>query len=290
MLKTVYEQEFLSLNPGESTTLSKTLKKIGLCWLNQKIEILDEHRWSQVSMLRRIQTRLPSTTNSLESFHGHQNQNTPRKNHFYKALFRLSEILDKKMMNFSNEILQGFRCAVHRSRRRHKTMQVSCLYQECEYYGTDLHQCNCGETKIYSAMYRADIPCSHRFELGADKPQLPEYQLHIEKQSFERRENTEFIERVPPPSDIDYNAYLQNLAVRNIRFYTHYQNKVILKDFVKDNFSVSAQYALGIPLSVINLISLGILRFSNTTTAISGSRSNALTNITHTILSQPDQF
>ena len=33
---------------------------------------------------------------------------------------------------------------------------------ECIFYNTQIDSCECGETTLYSNMYRCDVPCSHR--------------------------------------------------------------------------------------------------------------------------------
>lgn len=38
---------------------------------------------------------------------------------------------------------------------------------ECVFYNTTVEKCECGETILYCSMYRCDIPCSHRFFMGA---------------------------------------------------------------------------------------------------------------------------
>ena len=61
------------------------LSKMGLnySYENNKIDIAYSSKWKQVFMKERLFYEIPSTTNSLESSHGHINRKTPRKNNFY---------------------------------------------------------------------------------------------------------------------------------------------------------------------------------------------------------------
>ena len=67
------------------------LKKMGhnYSYANNEITRCDENRWKQVSMMERVFYEMPSTTNSLESSHGHLNRKTPRRNNFWTALNRI---------------------------------------------------------------------------------------------------------------------------------------------------------------------------------------------------------
>ena len=57
---------------------------------------MDEDRWDEVSQLMRIKHKMPSTTNALEAFHGHLNDDVPRRNEFWASLFRIITSLMKK--------------------------------------------------------------------------------------------------------------------------------------------------------------------------------------------------
>ena len=46
----------------------------------------EQERWESVALLFRVPLHMPSTSNSLESTHGHMNQKTPRRNNFYMSI------------------------------------------------------------------------------------------------------------------------------------------------------------------------------------------------------------
>jgi hypothetical protein len=66
--------------------------ELGSC-LKKSVRILAKcglpERWKQVSMLERVPARMPPTTNSLESIHGHLNAQTSRRNTFSRSLHRI---------------------------------------------------------------------------------------------------------------------------------------------------------------------------------------------------------
>jgi hypothetical protein len=44
------------------------------------------------------------------------------------------------------------------------------MHDEGAFFGTTVEACGCAETVHLSSMYHADIPCGHRYVLGAAKP------------------------------------------------------------------------------------------------------------------------
>jgi hypothetical protein len=70
--------------------LGKTLAKIGLVVDGGAIVISNQARWPSISMMGRVQFRLSSTINVLESFHGHGNEETPRRNDFIPSMARIN--------------------------------------------------------------------------------------------------------------------------------------------------------------------------------------------------------
>ena len=69
--------------------LLKTLDKIGLTFYDDAIHISNTERWNSVSQIQRVHFKMPSTTNALESIHGHINSMIPRRNEFWNSLYRL---------------------------------------------------------------------------------------------------------------------------------------------------------------------------------------------------------
>ena len=81
-LMKIYETEFSQItDSNDMKRLSIQLHKIGLTFNDGKLKIEEENIWKRVSMLARIPTRMPSTTNALESTYGHLNELVQRKKH-----------------------------------------------------------------------------------------------------------------------------------------------------------------------------------------------------------------
>lgn len=99
--------EICSKDPNNLRIINNSLKKIGLIFEYKKVtkddpnpinQIIgfDSIRWQEVSKLKRIEFKMPSTTNSLEAMHGHLNSRTPRRNNFFPALLRVQNELSLK--------------------------------------------------------------------------------------------------------------------------------------------------------------------------------------------------
>jgi hypothetical protein len=83
-LKTLYEGEFRGVTDQKPYGfLLRTLKKAGLTFVDGTILIVDEQRWNVISMWKRVSTRMPSTTNSIEATHVHLNEAISRRNPFW---------------------------------------------------------------------------------------------------------------------------------------------------------------------------------------------------------------
>lgn len=55
-----------------------------------------------------MREKIPSTTNALESFHGHLNSHIPRRNTFWNSLYRLSQNLILKGDNIQEQINHNY--------------------------------------------------------------------------------------------------------------------------------------------------------------------------------------
>lgn len=79
--------------------LLNALENVGLTF-SDRIEISNPERWKQVSLFERISFAIPSTTNSLESSHGHINENVKRRHNFFHAIQKLIKWSDLKISSF----------------------------------------------------------------------------------------------------------------------------------------------------------------------------------------------
>jgi hypothetical protein len=64
------------LRPPDASLLSRALAKVSHGFTEGAVRQIDAARWEAVSMFARVYRRLPSTSNALESTHGHANERT----------------------------------------------------------------------------------------------------------------------------------------------------------------------------------------------------------------------
>jgi hypothetical protein len=93
--------------------LKKEFGKAGLVYETGKI-VISKERWKSVFMYTRSQEGLPSTTNCLESIHGHLNEDTPRNNTFGGSLCRLQQQMLVSISGFSTAARRNFNCATRK--------------------------------------------------------------------------------------------------------------------------------------------------------------------------------
>jgi hypothetical protein len=112
------------------------------------------------------------------------------------------------------------------------------------------------------------IPCSHLFAMilregVTAKPILPETVDLVLSKSIEHIQLMKVVVRRhrPVPDERDVMG-LKRLAWRPIKRFSHTREKERLEQYVDDRFVIGDTFALSIPMSILELISLGIDEFS----------------------------
>jgi hypothetical protein len=87
LLCELYTPDFIAVHRErgvEWTQLERCLQKVGLIFHDGVIAFADQdqRRWRQISMFARVGTRMPTTSNTIESLNGRLNEKTPRFNTF----------------------------------------------------------------------------------------------------------------------------------------------------------------------------------------------------------------
>jgi hypothetical protein len=54
---------------------------------------------------------------------------------------------------------------------------------------------------------------------------------------------------------------LKNLAARNIEHFSNSREKAAIVQYVEANFVLGDEFAVGLPISILDLISTGVLHF-----------------------------
>jgi hypothetical protein len=261
-LKELYENLFSSVEKSNRDSLHKALRKVGLGFRRGRIVVEDVARWHEVSMMERVETAMPTTTNSLESTHGHLNAGTPRRNSFWSSLHRIISAILSKSANHWSCVEHNFADEVRGSFTRFSKTDPVVMQQEVNWYQTTTTSCRCGETIHLSRMYGVHMPCSHQYSLGAKKPSVPSALcLVFEYTWFESVLDCRPLERQPADQSPEHAAAVKDIAARNIKRFSGSRNKVEIRKYVEDNFVMSPDFALGLPISVLDLISGGIEHF-----------------------------
>jgi hypothetical protein len=202
---------------------------------------------------------MPTKTNSLESTQGHLNAKTPRRNPLWQSLFRISLAMQTKSKSLWSCVQNNFANEVRELFTRSMKLDRTLMQQEVDWYQTTSISCNCGETIHLSSMYRVTMPCSHQYFLRVVKPSLPQifnvsfmdtwYSCILDIVKHERESS----EATQKPID-----YIKNLMTCNIKRFSGSKKKDDIRRYVEENFVMDIEFALGLPISVLGLISEGI--------------------------------
>jgi hypothetical protein len=247
----------------------KLFKKAGL-GVTDALEILvqDEARWQQVSMLTRVHEDMPPTTNALESIHGHFNESTPRNNTFWASMCRLGAQMVRSLKGYGVAVRHNFARASRKTRdmlwvlkrsQQERTLQL-------QFYQPIPGHCPCGQTVHLSSMYGIDIPCAHRLFLGEDRAKMFDAPVLVMEAEIDHLDVTSVVHRVPVPDDGDERReYLMDMAMNNIRRSSHTRkSKKDVMAWVVANYpqEIGTEFALGLPMTVLELILAGVALFA----------------------------
>ena len=241
--------------------IETTLEKIGAKITSNTIKIIDEEKWKKVSMMERKNFKMPSTTNALESTHGHLNEKTPRNNNFYMSFYRIV----KSMMMKTNTIQEHIQYNYQRCKRKTNNMLTKIdneqLKKQMLFYQTSQNQCHCSENCLEKAMLGIDIPCHHRLSLNASFPSLPiNITLHSRYSTLVKE-----YEVLPPPDpvdDVSAEDAEKSYACKVIQHCTHNKDHDAIAAFVEGNYEPSDEFVNNTGASIISLISQGVVQFS----------------------------
>jgi hypothetical protein len=171
VLLKVYADDFATVyreGGEEANKLTRCLKKVGLFYRNGTLlpTDADATRWKQVSMLERLDTNMPTTSNTIESLNGRLNGKTPRFNCFWGSLHRLREAIIHKTDRFHSCLWHNMGYEKRKATRRFENLPPNRMTRELAFFHTGGPEgCLCGETAFARTLYRADFFCSHRLAL-----------------------------------------------------------------------------------------------------------------------------
>jgi hypothetical protein len=244
-LRFMYEGEFAPVmgfcpEHPRGKLLLRTLKKAGLIdGEGKEITVEDEARWEAVFMWRRVVMRMPSTTNCLEVTHKHLNEAISRRNPFWDSLALLFEAIADKTIRFETAAVHDFRISLKRSRRKSQSVSQRRRAEKCAFLGSTAEVCSCTETVHVSSSYQADIPCSHRYAMGAVKPVCPGRRLNI-RASTETVAYSEMIHQRDRQDRRQAGVKsLKDYVIRQIARFLHTKDKAAVLTYVDAGFDVT---------------------------------------------------
>lgn len=248
----------------ELVALNKALGKVGLEFIDGSLNLIDQNKWDRVSMLARIEYRMPSTTNSLESFHGHLNKKTPRRNGFWPSLYRLcsSLVVNHNMIN--KRIAHNYSFVKRTTEKKVNALTADEMARQRIYYSSRLDHCNCSENKLISAIMEKDVPCSHRVTLGTRFEECPTLNIAIEPQ-FDKLEVD--LNELPPKHNTNpYDEHIGSkmYVVNVIKRFSCYKNKKEIEEYVETRYNPDGDdsFLLEEESSLTYLIYSGINHFT----------------------------
>ena len=254
---TEFSNRFAKINNEDDIAeLNKVLAKIGMSFEEDCFNLIDSTRWEQVSMLARINYRMPSTTNSLEASHGHLNKKTPRHNGFWESINRIIESFMMKN-HLVNQMIQH-------NYNQIKTTQEEVMIELQSFYNTSNDHCNCGENKLLSSILDVKIPCSHRLAMGTTFPECPKINLPLSKQWNELIFEYNVL---PPINELrthGENESSKMYAISTIRRFSGYSKRDEIEQYVCTHYNIEGDsfFISGKEVSLIQLIYDGIEHFT----------------------------
>ena len=249
----------------ELKQLNRILRKIGLCF-NEKIEIENEQRWQQVSMMHRAKYRMPSCTNQLESTHGHMNSNIPRRNCMWPSVERIIHSIMKKNQMFESHFKHNYLRYKTKTKNICANTPENIMEKMIHYYKTDLktYSCNCGETTLLSSMIQESLPCSHLHYMGVQFPDIAAPNIMISNSTRgELIVEYNFVKSEKIITDDDYYSRIRKYASKVIQKYTHRKKEDCI-EYVNRKLQFKTEpskFILGYPIEVFDVIDEGIRHF-----------------------------
>ena len=253
--------EIVDKKPIELTNINKSFKKIGFKFYNRRLELSDPEKWSQITMLNRVHYHMPTTTNSLESTHGHMNHRTPRRNTFYSSIYRIYNELTAKYSNLADRILHNYNYLKNKSLKKAHLIKSEDLISMCAHYKTTSETCLCSENKVESSNYKLDLPCFHRIFMGTRFEPLPDINL-----TFSENYKGVIVEREFLPKETNNENDEQdriNYSIRTIKQFSKHKKDDEIRQYVEfyNNNEKNGFYIFSHELSVVQVIENGIFYF-----------------------------
>jgi hypothetical protein len=159
------------------------LQSIRLTVTDGIIEIEENSKlFSQCCIAYRLEAGIPLCANSIESVHGHLNENIPRHNNYFHGCATLIQRINNrfKIMRkyLESKLVQNYK----KIDKEVKAISEELMIELRKKYKTSNANCSCGSIYRLSCFYSAQIPCIHQRSINVPFPRvaivkLPEFDV-----------------------------------------------------------------------------------------------------------------
>ena len=260
-------EQYMNRFPPKVVSIIESLQRIGITFdiEDHALKVTDVAKWRAVSMQERVDLRMPSTTNALESTHGHMNAKTPRNNNFFSAIHRIVKAMMLKTNTINQSIQNNYKRLIRETKREEEAKRRNgSMKDHVAYYNTTADRCHCSSNKLESSILRIDVPCCHRVSLGATFPilNLPDITLENKWPDLEIKYNI-----IEPEDEHDVTLSLEEqekqYAINTIKRFTHNKQIDKIAEFVEDMYQKSTTFVNNRGEEMLHLICDGIRKFEN---------------------------
>lgn len=227
--------------------------------------IENDEKWESVSIVVRMREKIPSTTNALESFHGHLNSHIPRRNTFWNSLYRLSQNLILKGDNIQEQINHNY-YTEKRQTLSHGFRLRERIKDEIKHYFTTIDQYNCSGNKLLSCILGVDVPCRHRIYIGVEFLDCPIVKIEKKAEWNELIVETNPLEDEKVVEQISLESFDIEYITEMIHGYSKIKNRQKIEEYVHPLYNEMKQkheelYINDIPSFMLRAIQIGIEHF-----------------------------
>jgi hypothetical protein len=161
-----YFRTFAHAMGSDKAQLTKSLAMVGLWSKDDAIQTGNCNRWNEMSMVSRIELRMPPITNSLECTHRRFNEATPRRITFCGSLSRIGAAIVDKAVKVRSRLSHNCERALQTSQRVGDAAVVrpEQLQRERVFYETSPTNSQCREIRRQFAMCWLIVPSAHLFQ------------------------------------------------------------------------------------------------------------------------------
>ena len=171
------------IEDGENLNMkNEYLLKIGLEFKMKRIKISDKHKYSRFSLLYRKPMGIPTTSNHLESIHGHLNYITPRKKNFFRLVNNLMLFITNSTLNVNKKISKNYHKRIQKVSKLFEVMDKIVIKEETDVFFSKIESCCCGDSFKESTLFDEYIPCIHQIFLGKKIPE----KINFHKYNFSK--------------------------------------------------------------------------------------------------------